>query len=101
VLRVALILLCAGAGGIFLGSAATTRLLESNQVQVAAAPAPVHKAKGFRVAAKFQLESPWLPEILPSARAEYVSMPAYLRHSGKRAMTARNAREGRSERITF
>lgn len=100
-LRVALILLCAGAGGIFLGSAATTRLLESNQVQVAAVTAPIHKAKASRIAAKFQLESPWLPDILPSARAEYVSMPSYLRHSGKRAMTARNAREGRSDRISF
>jgi len=100
VLRVALILLCAGAGGIFLGSAATTRLLETSQVQVAAVSAPIHKAKVSRVAAKFQLESPWLPDLLPSARAEYVSMPAYMRHTGKRAMTARNA-QGRSERITF
>ncbi len=100
-LRVALILLCAGAGGIYLGSAATTRLLETNPVQVAAVSAPAHKAKLSRVAVKFQLESPWMPDLLPSARAEYVSMPAYMRHSGKRAMTARNSREGRSERITF
>ncbi len=100
-LRVALILLCAGAGGIFLGSAATTRLLESGQVQVAAVTAPVHHVKASRFAAKFQLESPWLPDLLPAARAEYVSIPPYLRHSGKRAMTARNAREGRSDRITF
>ena len=99
-LRVALILLCAGAGGIFLGSAATTRLLETSQVQVAAVPVPAHHAKASRVAAKFQLESPWLPDMLPAARAEYVSMPAYMRHGGKRAMTARNA-QGRSERITF
>ena len=99
-LRVALILLCAGAGGIFLGSAATTRLLEPSQVQVAAVTAPVHRAKASHVVAKFQLESPWLPDMLPSARAEYVSMPAYMRHTGKRAMTARNS-QGRSERITF
>ena len=100
-LRVALILLCAGAGGIFLGSAATTRLLETSQVQVAAVAAPTHEVKASRVLAKFRLESPWLPDMLPAARAEYVSIPSYMRHSGKRAMTARNAREGRSDRITF
>ena len=100
-LRVALILLCAGAGGIYLGSAATTRLLETNQVQVAAVAAPAHKPKLAHAAVKFQLESPWMPDMLPSARAEYVSLPPYMRHSGKRAMTARNSREGRSERITF
>jgi len=101
-LRVGLIILCAGFGGIFLGSMATTRLLEPQQVQLAATTAPAKKAKVVLATVKFELTSPWMPEILPSARPEYVSMPAYMRHMGKHGVAmARNAREGRKERISF
>jgi len=102
VLRVGLIILCAGFGGIFLGSMATERLLQPQQVQLASTPAPAHKAKAALVAAKFELNSPWMPEILPSARAEYVSLPEHMRRMGKHGVAmARNAREGRAERISF
>ena len=100
-LRVGLIILCAGFGGIFLGSMATSRLLEPQQVELVVT-APAHEAKTALVAAKFELISPWLPEILPSARPEYVSMPEHMRRMGKHGVAmARNAREGRRDRISF
>jgi len=102
VLRVGLIILCAGFGGMFLGSMATSRLLQPDQVELAANTAPVTKAKAIHFAAKFELASPWMPEILPSARAEYVSMPEHMRRMGKHGVAmARNAREGRPQRISF
>ena len=101
--RVALIILLAGAGGIYLGSAATSQLLQPNQVQLAATTPPVHKAKSTRLAVKLQLNSPWLPVNLQAARPEYVSLTDDMRRAGKRkvAMTAHNSREAHPERISF